>query len=152
MIDLYEHAAYCDAQREENPDGFFFDMTVPEFDSDCDGDPFCANYLTEDEYEFPEEYTPAAYIPARIHDQIYFLYAVRGYSITRLCTKYRLSSERVCAIIQMKRTEPEMIATQRYHTALDESLVMVCAVQSAHVRVRDPTPPSPAFYSSMMAP
>lgn len=91
MIDLLEHAAYCDGQREENEDGFFFDMTIADYDSDCEGDPFAANYLTEDEYEFSEEYVPSAYTPARIHDQIYFLHAVRGYSIPRLCTKYRLS-------------------------------------------------------------
>lgn len=91
MIDLLEHAAYCDGQREEDEDGFFFDMTRPEYDSECDGDPFSACYLTEDELEFPAEYVPSGYVPARINDQIYFLHAVRGYTVTRLCTKYRLS-------------------------------------------------------------
>ena len=78
MIDLLEHAAYCDGQREEDEDGFFFDMTRPEYDSECDGDPFSACYLTEDEFEFPAEYVPSGYVPARINDQIYFLHAVRG--------------------------------------------------------------------------
>ena len=38
MVDAIEHAAYCDGQREEDDDGFFFDNSRPEYDSDCDGD------------------------------------------------------------------------------------------------------------------
>ena len=53
MVDIIEHSAYCDGQREEDDDGFFFDNTRPEYDSDCDGDPFSNGYLTEDEYELP---------------------------------------------------------------------------------------------------
>ena len=40
LLDVMEHAAYCDGQREEDEEGFFFDNTRPEYDSDCDGDPF----------------------------------------------------------------------------------------------------------------
>jgi hypothetical protein len=55
-------------------------------------------------------------------DQVYFLYTMRNYSIEKLCTKFRMSSERVSAIIQLKQTEPEMIATDRYSTKVDEAL------------------------------
>lgn len=37
LIDIIEHAAYCDGQREEDEDGFFFDNTRAAYDSDCDG-------------------------------------------------------------------------------------------------------------------
>lgn len=120
LIDILEHSAYCDGQREEDEDGFFFDLTTPEYDSDCDGDPFSAGYLTEDEYEFPDSYTPSPFLPRRIVDQIYFLYQVRNIPISSLCSKYKMSSERICAIIKIKRSEPEMIATKRYQTVLDD--------------------------------
>lgn len=122
LIDILEHNAYCDGQREEDPDGFFFDQTRPEYDSDCDGDPFSNGYLTEDELEFNDEYQVQPYIPARVYDQIYFLYSVRGYSIKQLCSKYRLGSERVSAIIHLKQTEPEMVATGRFTTKLDAAM------------------------------
>lgn len=122
MIDILEHAAYCDGQREEDPDGFFFDMTTPEYDSDCDGDPFANGYLTEDEYEWPEEYKPEPPVPGRVMDQIYFLRTAHKYPISRLCTKYGLSSERVSAILSLKASEPDMIATGRYLTAADTLL------------------------------
>lgn len=77
MMDVFEHMAYCDAQREEDEEGFFFDNTRPEYDSDMDADPFAANYLTEDEFEFPEEYQPAPYIPGRIMDAIWYAHSVK---------------------------------------------------------------------------
>jgi hypothetical protein len=122
LIDILEHNAYCDGQREEDPDGWFFDGTKAEYDSDCDGDPFANGYLTEDELEFSEDYTPAPYVPGRIVDQIYFLYSVRGYSIKALCSKYRLSSEKISAIINLKFTEPEMVASGRFTTKVDKVL------------------------------
>lgn len=131
MIDVLEHAAYCNGQREEDPDGFFFDFTVPEFDDEADGDPFANGYLTEDEMEWPEEYEPEAPVPRRVVDQLYFLHTVRGYPVQALCTKYRLSSERVSAIINLKRTEPEMIATERYHAEADELLTQLYAGSDA---------------------
>ena len=103
-------------------DGFFFDLSVADYDSDCDGDPFANGYLTEDEMEWPEDYKPDPPVPRRVVDQIYFLSTVRGYPVQRLATKYRISTERVCAIISLKRSEPEMIATGRYDPAADELL------------------------------
>lgn len=123
MIDILEHSAYCDGQREEDPDGFFFDETRAEYDSDCDGDPFSNGYLTEDEIEFTEDYVPGPYIPGRIVDQIWFLFSVRGYSVHQLSNRYRIASERVSAIIALKKTEPEMIATGRYSAAIDQHFV-----------------------------
>lgn len=102
MMNLLEHAAYCDGQREEHPEGFFFDNTRPDYDSDCDGDPFSASYLTEDEFEFPEEYNPSPYIPGRIMDQIWFLYSVKNWPIPKLCSKFGISSNRLSAIINLK--------------------------------------------------
>ena len=49
MVDIIEHSAYCDSQREEDDDRFLFDNTRPEYDLDCDGDPLSNGYLTEDE-------------------------------------------------------------------------------------------------------
>lgn len=112
-IDWIEHSIYCNAQREEDPDGFFFDKSIPEYDTDCDGDPFSNGYLTEDEIEFPDEYEPAPYIPDRIATQVYFLYSARGYTIRQLSVRYRLSSEKICAMIQVKHRRPEMVATKR---------------------------------------
>ena len=119
---MLEHAAYSNGQREEDADGFFFDLSVPDYDSDCDGDPFANGYLTEDEMEWPEDYKPDPPIPRRVVDQIYFLNTVRGYPPQRLATKYRISTERVCAIISLKRSEPEMIASGRYDPSADELL------------------------------
>lgn len=122
---MLEHNAYCDGQREEDPDGFFFDGTRAEYDSDCDGDPFANGYLTEDELEFGEDYAPAPYLPGRVVDQIYFLYSVRGYSVKALCAKYRLGSEKVSAIINLKHSEPDMIASGRYTTKVDKVMAQL---------------------------
>lgn len=125
LIDILEHNAYCDGQREEEPDGFFFDDTRPEYDSDCDGDPFSNGYLTEDEYEFPEDYKPAPYLPNRIVEQIWFLYSMRGYTVHQLSNRYRISSEKVSAILTMKKTEPAMVAAGMYSTALEPYILEV---------------------------
>ena len=122
MIDILEHAAYCDGQREEDPDGFFFDLSTPDYDSDCDGDPFSNGYLTEDEMEWPEEYAPAPPVPGRVMDQVYFLYTAHKVPIPRLAVKYGMSTERVSALINLKRSEPEMIASDRYNPKADELL------------------------------
>lgn len=122
MIDIIEHAAYCDGQREEDADGFFFDNTRPEYDSDCDGDPFSNGYLTEDEYELTENYKPMPYIPGRIMDQIYYLHTIKSWSIGRLSEKYSLAPERVSAIINLKTTEPQMKAIGAYDEKLDQQL------------------------------
>ena len=45
--------------READPDGFFFDHTLAEGESDCEEDPFSNGYLTEDEIVFDEDYVPA---------------------------------------------------------------------------------------------
>ena len=87
------------------------------------GDPFSNGYLTEDEIEFTEDYVPAPYIPGRVIDQIWFLFSVRGYTIHQLANRYRISSERVSAIVALKKTEPEMIATGRYSAAIDQHFV-----------------------------
>lgn len=123
FIDILEHNAYCDGQREEDPDGWFFDGTKAEYDSDCDGDPFANGYLTEDELEFPEEYAVEPYVPGRIVDQIYFLYSVRGYTVKQLCTKYRLGSEKVSAILNLKKTEPQMIAAGLFTNTVDNLMM-----------------------------
>ena len=122
MIDVLEHAAYCDGQREEDPDGFFFDLSLADYDSDCEGDPFANGYLSEDEYEFPENYTPEPHVSAKVADQVYFLYETRGLPVSALCAKFKLSSERVSAIIHLKRSEPAFIASGRKEAGL-ESLV-----------------------------
>jgi len=122
MIDIIEHAAYCDGQREEDADGFFFDNTRPEYDSDCDGDPFSNGYLTEDEYELPESYKPMPYIPGRIMDQIYYLHTVKQWSIGRLSEKYSVVPERVSALINLKANEPQMKAVGAYDEKLDQQL------------------------------
>lgn len=121
MIDILEHAAYCDGQREEDPDGFFFDNTRPEYDSDCDGDPFSNGYLTEDEYEFPEEYAPQPYIPGRVGDAIYAQWR-GGVPLPELCRRFALPSARVTAIINLKTTEPGMKAAGMYDERLDAQL------------------------------
>lgn len=102
LVDILEHAAYCDGQREEHPEGFFFDNTRPAYDSDCDGDPFAASYLTEDEIEFPEEYAPSPYIPGRVMDAMWYLYTVKGWPIARIADKYALQTARVSAILNLK--------------------------------------------------
>lgn len=125
MIDILEHNAYCDGQREEDPDGFFFDDTRAEYDSDCDGDPFSNGYLTEDEMEFPEEYQPAPYLPNRIVEQIWFLYSMRGYTVQQLSNRYRVTTEKVSAILALKKTEPEMIAAGMYSNVLEQYLLQI---------------------------
>ena len=59
MIDILEHDKYCNKIREADPDGFFFDHTMAQGESDCDEDPFSNGYLTEDEMVFDENYKPA---------------------------------------------------------------------------------------------
>jgi hypothetical protein len=120
FVDILEHEAYCDGQREEDEDGFFFDGTRAEYDSDNDGDPFANGYLTEDEYEFDENYKPIPYIPRKVIDQIFFLYSIRNISIPKLSQRYRLSKERIGAIITLKLKEPEFIADGRYNTEIDK--------------------------------
>jgi hypothetical protein len=102
LVDILEHAAYCDGQREEHPEGFFFDNTRPEYDSDCDGDPFAASYLTEDEIEFPDNYTPSPYIPGRVMDAMWYLYTAKRWPIGRIADKYALSTARVSALLNLK--------------------------------------------------
>jgi hypothetical protein len=131
MMDIMEHSIYCNGQREEDADGFFFDYTVPEYDSDCDGDPFSNGYLTEDEMEFDEDYQPDPYIPAKVATNIYFLYTARGYTIKQLSVRYRLSSERVCAMIMVKHREPEMIATGRINRDIDAVLIKLYGTKFA---------------------
>jgi hypothetical protein len=122
MVDVIEHAAYCDGQREEDPDGFFFDNTRPEYDSDCDGDPFSNGYLTEDEYEFPEEYKPTPYIPARIMDQAHFLHTAKGWSLARLAAKYSVAPDRLSALINFKATEAPYKAAGAYDERIDQQM------------------------------
>lgn len=122
FMDLLEHSAYCDGQREEEPEGFFFDNTRPEYDSDCDGDPFSNNYLTEDEYEFPAEYSPAPYIPGRVMDAIWFAYSVKKTPIARLVEQFGMPTHRLTAIINLKATEPAMKASGRYDERIDAQL------------------------------
>lgn len=122
IMDILEHAAYCDGQREEDPDGFFFDETRAEYCSDCDGDPFANGYLTEDEIEFPDDYQPQPYIPGRIKQHIHFLYTVRNYTVRALSQKYHISSERVSAIIALQSMKPQMKASGRYSSHLDSLL------------------------------
>jgi hypothetical protein len=102
MIDIIEHHNYCDVQREENEEGFFFDNTRPEFDSDEDGDPFANAYLTEDEYEFPEEYKPSPYVPGRVMDAIWYAHTTKGVPITRLVEQFAMPSHKITAIINLK--------------------------------------------------
>ena len=102
MIDHLEHSAYCDGQREEDPEGFFFDNTRPEYDSDADADPFANNYLTEDELEFREDYAPAPYIPGRVMDAIWFAFSVKKVPIARLVSEFGLPTHRISAIINLK--------------------------------------------------
>ena len=86
------------------------------------GDPFANGYLTEDEIEFPDDYTPAPYVPDRAAAAIFFLYSARGASVAQLAARFRLPSERVCAIIMIKRREPEMVATGRVNADVDRLL------------------------------
>ncbi len=102
MMDVFEHMAYCDAQREEDEEGFFFDNTRPAYDSDMDADPFAANYLTEDEFEFPAEYQPAPYIPGRVMDAIWYAHSVKRTPVHRLVQLFGLPSARISAIISLK--------------------------------------------------
>lgn len=122
MIDVLEHAAYCDGQREEDPDGFFFDGVVPEYDSECEGDPFSNGYLTEDELEFDESYAPAPFLPGRVADQIHFLATVRRWPMQRLCAAFHISSERVSAVLALKATEAPLVAAGMYTTRVDDML------------------------------
>lgn len=143
MVDLLEHATYCNGQREEDPDGFFFDGTVAQYDSDCEGDPFSNGYLTEDEMEFPEEYEPQQHVPDAVASQIYFLYSARGYSIRQLCQRYRLGSEKVCAIIMVKHREPEYIAAGHINPKADYYLQQLYGTRFAPEN-RFPGPGRPA--------
>jgi hypothetical protein len=122
MIDILEHAAYCDGQREEDPDGFFFDNTRPEYDSDNDGDPFSNGYLTEDEFEYREDYTPSPYIPGRVADAIFEDWKSKKVPLPELCRKYGLPSARVTAIINLKVSEPGMKANGMYDERLDAQM------------------------------
>jgi hypothetical protein len=156
MIDILEHNAYQDAQREEDADGWFFDGTKAEYDrcgsgrlagwrglrgcgdatrpttpppplpiarcSDAEGDPFANGYLTEDEMEFTPEYAPATYTPARVADQVAYLHTVRGYTVQRLAAKFGVTSERVSAMLLLKRLEPRMRATGRHSLKIDAAM------------------------------
>jgi hypothetical protein len=124
MVDIIEHSAYCDGQREEDDDGFFFDNTRPEYDSDCDGDPFSNGYLTEDEYELPESYKPAPYIPGRIMDQLYFLHmrSPQQWPLARLSSHFGISPERASAMINLKSTEGIHKSAGMYDERLDQQM------------------------------
>jgi hypothetical protein len=105
-IDILEHSAYSNIQREENEEGFFFDNTRPEFDSDEEGDPFSAAYLTEDEYEFPADYKPAPYTPGKVADAIWHSYSVKKVPIPRLVQQYAMPTYKITAIINLKEVSP----------------------------------------------
>ena len=124
MVDIIEHSAYCDGQREEDDDGFFFDNTRPEYDSDCDGDPFSNGYLTEDEYELPESYKPSPYIPGRIMDQMFFLHTrnPQQWPLARLSSHFGVSPERASAMINLKSTEGIHKAAGMYDERLDQQM------------------------------
>ena len=102
LIDVLEHSAYCDGQREEDAEGFFFDNTRAEYDSDADADPFSNNYLTEDELEFSEDYVPAPYVPGRVMDAIWYAFSVKKVPIGRLVNDFGLPTHRISAIINLK--------------------------------------------------
>ena len=102
LVDVLEHSAYCDGQREEDEEGFFFDNTRAEYDSDADADPFANNYLTEDEIEFSEDYVPAPYVPGRVMDAIWHAFSVKKVPIGRLVSDFGLPTHRISAIINLK--------------------------------------------------
>jgi len=84
--------------------------------------------------EFSAEYTPAHYTPARVADQVAYLHTVRGYTIQRLAAKFGITSERVSAMLLLKRLEPRMRATGRHSLKIDAALQDLYGE-----RFRDPT-------------
>lgn len=50
------------------------------------------------------------YVPDRVRQQIYFLWAHKGMSIPELAQRFGIRTERISAFILLKRTEPEMAA------------------------------------------
>lgn len=105
-------------------DGVIDDLAEP---GDRFQDPFANGYLTEDDIVFPDDYKHTEYLPDRVKQQVYFLYCDKGWTVQQLSQRFRLRAERVSAIIAMKRNEPELKASGRYRTELDELLTKLYA-------------------------
>jgi hypothetical protein len=121
MIDMLEHETYCDIQREAHQEGFFFDNTRPEFDSDEEGDPFANAYLTEDEFEFPEEYKPSPYVPGRVMDAIWYAYTTKKVPIPLLVEQFAMPTHKISAIINLKAVRwvlPSIYPNSHPHASL----------------------------------
>lgn len=139
LMDIEEHERFVDKQREAFTDGFFFDGTVADYDSETMEDPFANGYLTEDELWFPENYEPTPHVPGHVKDMIYFLYMKRNWSIQQLASKFRMKTARVSVIINLKRTEPEAIAKGQHTEELDALLTeMYASKQHRTPKVDDP--------------
>ena len=136
-MDVLEHEAYVDKVREGETDGFFFDETMAPGESDCDADPFGNGYLTEDEIHFGDDYKVQDYVPGELKQRIYFLYSQKGWDVKRLSQKFGLRTDRVSIIINMKDTEPEMVATGRYR---DEADSLMTQMYAGRHEFNDPEP------------
>lgn len=125
MLDIIEHSRHVDSIREAETDGFFFDDTLAPGESDCEADPFSNGFLTEDEISFGPGYTPRDYVPDTVKQRIYFLYKEKGWDVMRLARKFGLRSERVSAVINMKETEPALIADGCYRDEVDNLMTQL---------------------------
>jgi hypothetical protein len=60
-----------------------------------------------------------------VKQRIFYLYTKKGWDVKRLADKFGLRTERVSAIINLKATEPDMIATGRYREEVDTLLTQL---------------------------
>eukprot|EP01138_Halocafeteria_seosinensis_P000485 gb/GECG01000499.1/.p1 GENE.gb/GECG01000499.1/~~gb/GECG01000499.1/.p1 ORF type:complete len:506 (+),score=75.31 gb/GECG01000499.1/:1-1518(+) len=125
LIDIIEHETYMSKLGDADSGGGFHDFAMAPYDSESLEDPFYNNFLTEDEYVWPSDYEPQPYIPDSVRQQIYFLWSSKGWSIPKLGSKFKMRTERVSFIINLKRTEPECIEEGKYADELDDAMTQM---------------------------
>lgn len=125
LIDIIEHETYHSKLGDADSGGGFHDFAMAPYDSESLEDPFYNNFLTEDEYVWPSDYEPQPYVPDSVRQQLYFLWSSKGWSIPKLGAKFKMRTERVSFIINLKRTEPECIAEGKYANELDDAMTQM---------------------------
>ena len=127
MIDMLEHEAYVNRFRDAESGGAFMDHEVALYDEWCEEDPFYNEYLTEDEYMWPDDWEDQPYVPDAVRQQIYFLWSYKKMDLPALAAKFKMRTERVAGIVALKRTEPEMIRQGMYTDKIDKAMTQLYA-------------------------
>lgn len=127
LLDIIEHEVYSARIGDGDSGGGFHDFTFAPWDDESMEDPFYNGAITEDEYEYKSDHELYVHVPDGTRTQVYYLWKEKGWSIPDLAAKFKMRSERVSMIINLKRTEPALEAEGLVAPELDKAMSMMFA-------------------------